>query len=319
MRNMRFAFLPIFILFCFLACTKSTLKRPSQDLPPRVPAAIVIEREISGPVLHQALRNPVGLAADFHGNIYVCDRGNNRVVKLRSDLTPVGDRGGYGNQPGLFDEPLYITVDNQLNLWVSDSRNRRIVRMDSDLNFVDHIPFSDPDDPLAFGVPTGIAVTSFGALWAADIERDRVVAFDNVGQFEKFVGDFGAPGGQLRDPGKVICAYDEDFYVCDPGNGRVAVYDSYGNFTDALSDPAMEEPVAVTLDAGGLLWVLDRWAGRVFCFGDEGRNMIEGGVEIIGQNFGPLDLADLAIVAENKLLISDAGGNRLLVCNVVYQ
>ena len=59
------------------------------------PFVVIVDDVISGQVLGNSLNNPTGLAADFNGNIYVVDAGNNRVVRFTADLKP--DRVLYGH------------------------------------------------------------------------------------------------------------------------------------------------------------------------------------------------------------------------------
>ena len=302
-----------------LGCGTSRSKRSSIDLPTRFPAAVVVEREITTLASGQPLRTPTAMATDFRGETYLCDQGNDRIVKYNSALQPIIDRGGFGSQPGLFNDPRAITVDNQLNVWVCDGGNRRLVRLDSDLNYVDEIRFTSTDDPMMFGVPSGIAATSYGSLWVCDLERDRVAIFDNVGQFEKFVGDFGAGGGPVRDPEGAAALDDDRFYICDAGNRRVMVYDSYGTDIMSLSDDQMRYPVAVALDRRQTAWVLDQTSGRIFCFDRSGVNLVEGGMDVIGRDAMRGTLSGLAILTDSTALLSDSQADRLLLCKLIFK
>lgn len=302
-----------------LSCGSSSVRRKSPELPARIPAAVVVEREIAGPVSGQPLRNPSALVTDFRGDTYLCDQGNNRIIKFNPAMRPVLDRGGFGSQPGLFNDPRAIAVDNQLNVWVCDAGNRRLVRLDGELNFVDEISFTSTDDPLKFGVPSGIAATTYGSLWVSDIERDRVAVFDNVGQFEKFVGDFGAGGGPVRDPEGATVLDDELFYICDAGNHRVISYDSYGTDLRVMTDDQMIRPIAVALDRRQSLWVLDQLSRRLFCFDRDGANLAEGGLELIGGDMGTAVPSGLTILSDSTALISDSQAGRLLFCKLIFK
>jgi DNA-binding beta-propeller fold protein YncE len=302
-----------------LGCGSSSIKKTTRELPARIPVAVVVEREVAGAVSGQLLQHPSAMATDFRGDTYLCDEGNNRIVKFNATLQPIVDRGGFGSQPGLFNAPRAIAVDNQLNVWVCDAGNRRLVRLDGELNFVDEIGFTSTDDPLQFGVPSGIAVTTYGSLWVSDIERDRVAVFDNVGQFEKFVGDFGAGGGPVRDPEGATVSDDELFYVCDAGNHRVMAYDSYGTDLRSMTDGQMIRPIAVTLDRRQSLWVLDQVSRRLFCFDREGANLAEGGLELIGNDLGAAVLSGLTILTDSTALISDSDAGRLLYCKLIFK
>jgi gliding motility-associated-like protein len=81
-----------------------------------------------------ALFNPVGLWVDGHGNLYVSDYGNHRVIKF-----PPGSVGGTNGQivagngvagAGLhqLNYPTGISLDGSGNLYVADRDNHRVLR-----------------------------------------------------------------------------------------------------------------------------------------------------------------------------------------------
>jgi streptogramin lyase len=284
----------------------------------KTPAAIVTESEIRGLVLGRAIKEPAGVASDDRGFSYVIDAGNNRVIKFNPEMKPVMDRGGYGNQEGQFNQPRFISVDNILSVLVSDAGNRRIERLDLQLNYIDQYRLHDDDDPLKYGAPSGVASTKYGAVWIADHDKNRLVILDNVGSFEKFAADYGANGGELDRPEKMISDESDNFYVCDPGHSRIAVYDSYGLFHHDIKAPELTYPSAAAFDGHGFLWVMDLQTGRLFCFAPDGTNLTEHGVEIFGLSEPLSNPVDFTFLPGNKLLISDAGDDRLILCRVVF-
>ncbi len=294
-----------------------TEREQGKNLP--VPLTVVYDTEISGQVLGKRISSPIGVDVDRRGVLYAVDAGNHRLIRFNPDLDPLRDMGGYGSQQGLFGEPSYVTVDNDLNVWVSDPGNRRISRHDSYLNYVDEIDLRDDDDPLKFAHPSGIALTNFGEVWLCDRDNNRLALFDNIGIFDRFVGEFGYSGGGLRDPGKIVAVDGEQFFVCDAGNSRVVVYDEYGNFSYAIEDPAFVAPQSLTFDEQGRVWILDIDTGLLFCFGPDGRFLLSVGPTIPGTDKALKAPSDLAFGADGRLIISDTGNHRLLVCRVAYE
>jgi DNA-binding beta-propeller fold protein YncE len=66
------------------------------------------------------------VAIDAHGNVFVADTGNNRIVKLSPEgvlLTTWGEKGAAAGQ---FDQPRWVTVDARGNVYVADFGNNRI-------------------------------------------------------------------------------------------------------------------------------------------------------------------------------------------------
>ena len=77
-----------------------------------------------------ALSTPRGIKYDTYGNLYVADRGNQRVVMYCANST-VGRvvAGGSGSTPGLAN-PYDADFDSDLNLYVVDSGNNQVVKYD---------------------------------------------------------------------------------------------------------------------------------------------------------------------------------------------
>ncbi len=307
----------LFSLILFLSCKSSNKIDLSESLPDKIPYAIVVEKEISGMILGDVLRNPIGLAIDSRGVIYCIDEGNKRVIQFSSDLTPLREFGGPGAAPGLFGKPLYITVDNDLNLIISDEGNQRLSRFNSKLYFVDETPFYDSDDPLKFGYPSGVGITDYGELWVADYQQNRIAVFNNIGDFDKFVGDFGYSGQQLRTPMKIITDNENQFIVCDAGNSRLVIYDEYGNFVTAVDNGEFVFPVAAYAVYDGL-WVIDGKSGYIFFLNKKYETIFSVGSTIPGSSMKLKEPSDIIMLPDKKIVISDTGNNRLLVCRIVY-
>ena len=70
--------------------------------------------------------NPVGVAVDSVGNVYVVDAGNDRVEKFASTGTFILTWGSYGSGNGLFNNPLSAAVDSGGTVYVVDAGNDRV-------------------------------------------------------------------------------------------------------------------------------------------------------------------------------------------------
>lgn len=281
------------------------------------PIALLVEREIDGAVMGQRLKNPAGIAVDAAGSVYVVDSGNDRLIKFKANFDPIVETAGFGTQSGLLNRPSFVTIDNELNLWVSDEDNRRLSRFDGQLNYVDEIPYYDSDNPLRFGFPSGIAVTDYGEMWVADWENSYITVFDNQGRFERLVGDFGYSGGQLANPEKIVIDDNDNFIVADGGNQRLVVYDGYGNFSRELMLKNLEYPVSLAV-SGENYWVLDGVAGKIILIDAEGKVLFTCGPVLIGSKRSLREPTDIVLLENNRLLVSDSGNNRLLVCRILY-
>jgi YD repeat-containing protein len=93
-----------------------------------------------GPATEAQLRNPVGVAADAIGNIYIADTFNNRVRKVDPNgiITTVagtGIRGSGGDRgPAVdaeFEYPFDVDVDSDGNLYIADHLSCRVRKVDT--------------------------------------------------------------------------------------------------------------------------------------------------------------------------------------------
>ena len=72
---------------------------------------------------------PAGLAVDSDDNIYVTDRGNDRIQIFTSDGTFITAIGSPGSEDGQFNRPEGVGVDPYSNtglVYVADTGNSRI-------------------------------------------------------------------------------------------------------------------------------------------------------------------------------------------------
>ena len=295
---------------------KDETTRVEPDL--SAPSMVLVVKEVKGQILKNRLNQPVGLAVDFRGDIIVTDAGNDRLLKFDTDLTPKLETGGYGGQLGLLNRPTYLAFDNELNLMVADEGNRRLSRFNSSLNFVDEILFSDDEDPFKFGYPSGIAFTEYGEIWVADREKFQIAVFNNVGTFDRILGDDSYAGGRLSSPEKIVRDRQGNFIVCDAGNSRLVYFDSYGNLIRESNQSQWVYPVSVA-DDNRFMWVLDKSEGVLYCVNRREEIVFETGPNIPGTDTPLRQPSDIIFLLNGELLIADTGNNRLLLCRIAYE
>jgi DNA-binding beta-propeller fold protein YncE len=132
---------------------------------------------------------PLDVAQDRHGNIYVVDKGNNRIVKMDPNGFLLKAWGAPGSGPGEFNFAHSIVVDGNDRVYVADRENKRIQRFDLDGTFIDQ--WTD------VGYPYVMTLTS-ESLWVTHARAEIVRQFDlNGRELNRFQGDAGRNPGQF--------------------------------------------------------------------------------------------------------------------------
>jgi DNA-binding beta-propeller fold protein YncE len=74
------------------------------------------------------LNDPVGLAVDASGNLYIADDKNNRIRKLdtKDIISTVAVKGAAGARTFA---PSGVAVDTDGNLYIADIKNNRILKV----------------------------------------------------------------------------------------------------------------------------------------------------------------------------------------------
>ena len=244
-----------------------------------------------GPATEALLSNPVGVAADTAGNVFVADSGNGRVRKIDASgtITTVAGTGefGYGGDGGpateaLLNNPVGVAVDAAGNVFVADSRNYRVRKIDVSGMIATWAGTGE------YGVDrvvaSGIAVDSSRNVYLADFENHRVRKIDASGTITTVAGTgrfgYGGDGGPATE---ALFEYPRDVAVDAAGNvfvadnHRVRKIDASGTITTLAGTgqrgfggdggPATEAllsaPVGVAVDAAGNVYVADSGNERV--------------------------------------------------------
>lgn len=276
----------------------------------------VVDSVISGSFADLELSEPFGLTKDFKGDVYLSDASNDRILKFSKDLKFLNTIGSFGTSRGAFNHPTFLNFDNGLNLMVSDEGNKRISRYTTDLVFVDEIDIYDEDDPLKFGMPSGIGFTPYGETWVCDNEMNQIIVYNNVGQYDRLIGDYGYDGDRLTTPEKIFVTVDKKFLVADAGAQRLVIYDQYGNFDREIKMPYAGYPIAAVVKEN-IYWVIDHYAGVIYGVSKEGELIAKSPAILPGDTTPLTNPTDLLVLENGKLLIADSQNNRLIVVKII--
>jgi hypothetical protein len=186
-------------------------------------------------------------------------------------------------------------------IFVSDQGNNRILRFASAAGFTNNASaeavFGGGGAPSAttLNVPAGIDIDAAGRLWVADLANNRILRFDNAATIPS-----GSPASAVL--GQI------DFINSDP----------------ATTQNGLHNPIDVSVDAAGRLWVAETTNNRVLRF-DNAASKPDGANAdgVLGQpNFTSTALTTTATGtrqaysvhadASGRLWVADAFNNRVL-------
>jgi sugar lactone lactonase YvrE len=192
-----------------------------------------------GPAVQAELDQPMAIAVDGQGNLFIADSKNNRVRRVDPGgrITTVAGTGiaGFGGDGGparaaTLNEPSGIAIDSEGDLLVADTKNNCVRRIDT----------------------SGVIETIAG----------RKTADDRGG----FAGDGGrATSALLSWPFGLAVDASGNLFIADSGNGRIRRVDRGGTITTVSGGDAsaLAFPVAIAVDHQGYLYIADLLAQRV--------------------------------------------------------
>ena len=224
---------------------------------------------------------PCGVAVDAGGDVYVTDRGNNRVQKFTGSGAFVASFGSGGSGDEQFNWPAGVAVDGVGNVYVVDWGNDRVQKLSSSGAFLDRWGGSGIGNG-KFNRPFGIAVDGSGDVYVTDLNNHRVQKFTSDGDYITQWGGNGAGDGQFYVPRGVAVDGAGNVYVSDGGNHRIQKFTATGGFltqwgSSGSGDGEFKNPAGIAVDAGGNVHVADTDNFRVQEFTGDGAFLTKWG------------------------------------------
>lgn len=168
-------------------------------------------------------------------------------------------------------------------------------------------------EPGEFNDPSDLAVASDGTIFVVDYDNERIQILRTNGTTEVVANDSArriavAPSGLVY-----VGSYS---YV---SRTTETLTPSYSWGPDGTDSTSFEYLAGLAVDSTGNVYVLDREAGKVYRFHDDGSGVVELLWGIGGIGLDPSEFRDPEglTVTEGRVYIADANNNRIQVLNAV--
>jgi sugar lactone lactonase YvrE len=287
------------------------------------------------------LYQPLGVAVDSAGNVYIADTQDQRIRKVSEGvIVTVAGNGtwGYSGDSGPatgaeLGDPSAVAVDSVGNMYIADFNNSRIRKVSNGVIATvagnGAASFGGDNGPAASAQlwgPEGVAVDATGNLYIADTGNHRVRKVSNgaiatvAGNgTQGYSGDGGpAADAELNFPAAVAVDSGGNLYIADSGNGRIrrvanGVIATVAGGGSAFGDGGLataaelDLPMGVAVDSAGNLYIGD--------FGNGAVRKVSNGVisTISGGGVPDFSPQGVAVDAAGNVYVADPVNDRVRI------
>ena len=242
------------------------------------------------------LNSPYQTAVDAGGNIYIADRGNNRVRKIAvngviSTIAGNGTAGSTGDGGAALNaelnDPIGVAVDGVGNVYIAEYHGNRIRKVDGNgiiTTFAGNGTAGYTGDggqatSAEIHAPIGLAVDAYNYLYIVDngngcirkVTGTVISTVAGTGTYGYNGDNISAKSAQLNDPYGVALDAAGNIYIGDTNNNRIRKVATNGIITTvagtgtggytgdggAATSANIHAPLLLTVDAAGAVYFSD--------------------------------------------------------------
>lgn len=159
---------------------------------------------------------PKSVASSIHGELFLIDGENIRLLKLNSFGEPEMSFGDFAEGKGRLLQPVQIAISPDDKIYVSDSQANKIIVFDYFGNYLTEIGSNFLKEP------QGIFFSTMKVLFVADQGNKRIVAFKPEGTLVATWSKITDGIGSFQSPVDVV-TYQRRIFVLD--NDRIFVFE----------------------------------------------------------------------------------------------
>lgn len=211
--------------------------------------------------------DPTGIATDRKGRVYVADSGNQRIQIFDHTGKPLSMFPARNAKGAV--RPIDVAVSEESGkLFVSTNTDHSLLRFDAQGTLELAWGREGPSQG-EFRYPATLVVRA-GRVYVVDALNTRVQIFDEDGQFQYQIGEWGVLPGQLFRPKGIAIDSRGWVYVSDSYMDLVEVFDSGYTFLHLLGGAGKPykflAPAGLAIDVTDRLYVAEMLGNRVTVF-----------------------------------------------------
>ena len=256
--------------------------------------------------------NPMGIAADSMGNLYVADSGENQILKFNShgNLLAHWGKSGIHDNSLFFNQIFSLAVDSSSNLYVADAGMDKVMKYSVDGVLLGQWGQAGSGAG-QLRYPFGVAVDRSGTIYLADSFNARIQklalgqsAFTQV-----------TPVGLLQEPVGLTLDGQGNIITTDYNANVLVKYNETTGASTTIGGPGSGQgqflnPTSVLLDGSGNILVVDYNNNRVQMLDPQGSYLKEWGTS--GPSDWRLKYPVGAVISEGFLYVTDSGNHRIV-------
>jgi streptogramin lyase len=221
------------------------------------------------------LQDPVAVAVDNRGNIYIADAQRGVVLLYGpyvAGLNYLGTSGAPGSALGQFGGLSDLATDIEPRVYAVESTNARVQSLDPARGAFTSLFAFGTSDPGPWGPPSGIALNPQNQYFVTSSASGTAPRlFDPRGAYLAQVGTPGSGSGQVDGARGVGTDPLGRLLVADTGNNRIDFFNSAGNGLGPLGEYGtlgsgvgqFNAPGAIVTAPGALAYVADNGNSRI--------------------------------------------------------
>lgn len=286
-----------------------------------------------------AFDDPVGIAVDSKGNLWVADRNNHvvRVVLPNGTVQTAAGSGTQGQRDGSvqtaeFDAPNRIAIDGRDDVYVTDTNAIRLITPDNRVTTIAGNGQPGLQNGRAavlpqFNTPLGIAVDGQGNIYVCDRVNQRIRKIAPNGTLTTLAGngqtgatDGPGPTATFNDPVGIAVDGKGNVYVAETGNNDVRMITPTGYVTTLAGSGAQghddgaaavatfDAPEALAVDSSGAVYVAEGGYLSIRQISPNGHVST-----LVADTSGnpPADVYGIALDGQGNLYFTDSNSNRV--------